>query len=88
MQGGELVGRAAGLQGAAGLAVGQDHDLVRVENFSRLGHEMDAAEDDHLGIRLGGLLGQAERIAHKIRYVLDLGHLIVVGQDDGVELLF
>ncbi len=30
--------------------------------------------------------GQAQRVAHVVGHVLDLGHLIVMGQDDGVAL--
>ena len=31
-----------------------------------------------------GLLGEAERVADVVGHVLDLGQLVVVGQDDGV----
>ncbi len=48
---------------------------------------MHAAENDHVRVRLCRLLGQAERIAHKIRHVLDFRHLVIMGQDDGIQLL-
>jgi hypothetical protein len=48
---------------------------------------MDAAEHDDIGMGGGGLLGEAEGIADVIGDVLDFGDLIVVGEDDGVELL-
>ncbi len=34
----------------------------------------------------GGLLGEAERVADVVGHVLDLGHLVVVGEDHGVAL--
>ena len=48
---------------------------------------MDAAEDDHVGLGLGRLLGEPQRIAHVVGDVLDLRHLVVVRQDDRVKLL-
>ena len=48
---------------------------------------MNAAEDDHVGLGLGGLLGEAKRVAHVIGDVLNLGHLVVVGENDRVKLL-
>ena len=36
---------------------------------------------------VGGLAGEAERVAHVVGDVLDLGHLVVVGEDHGVALL-
>ena len=47
---------------------------------------MHAAEHNHVRAGFGRLLRQAERIADEIRHVLDFRHLIIVGQDDGVEL--
>ena len=34
----------------------------------------------------GGLLGEPERVAHVVGDVLDLGHLVVVGEDHGAAL--
>ena len=48
---------------------------------------MDAREDDHIGLRGRRLLGEAERVSDVVRDVLDLGNLVVVGEDDGVALL-
>ena len=47
---------------------------------------MHAAENNHVRVRLGRLLREAERIADEIRHVLDFRHLIIVREDDGVEL--
>ena len=38
------------------------------------------------GVDLGGLAGQAQRVAHEIRDVLHFGPLVVVGDDHGVPL--
>ena len=48
---------------------------------------MNAAKDDDIGLGLGGLLGEAKRVAYLIGHVLDLRHLIVVGKNDRVKLL-
>jgi hypothetical protein len=41
---------------------------------------------DHLGVGLRRLAGEAERVADEIRDVLQLGQLVVVGEDHGVAL--
>ena len=48
---------------------------------------MHAAEGDDIGVGFLGLVGQAERVAHVVGDFLDLGDLVIVGQDDGVALL-
>ena len=53
-EGGELVGRAAVLEAAAGVHVGQDHRLFRRQDLRRLGHETDAAKGDDIGVRFCG----------------------------------
>ena len=47
---------------------------------------MDAAEDDHIRAGAGRLLRKTEGVAHEIRHVLNLWHLVVVREDDGVVL--
>ena len=56
------------------------------EDRRRLGHEVDAAEDDRLRVGRGGLAGEPERVADVVGHVLHLGHLVVVREDDGVAL--
>ena len=46
---------------------------------------MDPAEHNDVRVGLRRLLGQAERIPDKIRHVLDFRHLVVMGEDDGVQ---
>ena len=69
---------------AAGVEVGQDHLLVGAgEDVGRLGHEVDAAEDDELGLRLvGGDAGQAEGVAPGVGPGHHLVALVVVAEDD------
>src|SRR5207247_9081184 len=75
-----------GRRRAARLEVWDQHGLVRRQDLLGLGHEVDAAEHDRLGVRSGRLPRQAERIADEVGHVLPLGNLIVVGEDDGVPL--
>ena len=56
------------------------------EDRRRLGHEVDAAEDDRLGVGRRRLAREAERVADVVGHVLHLGHLVVVGEDHRVAL--
>ena len=47
---------------------------------------MNAAKDDHVCFRLGGLAAQPERVTDEIRDVLNLGALVVVRDDHRVAL--
>ena len=82
----ELVGRAAVLEAAAGVHVGQDHDLLGRQDLRRLGHEADAAEGDHVGIGRRRLARQIEAVADEIGEVLDLRLLVIMREDHGVAL--
>ena len=83
----ELVRRAVVGEGAAGLQIGQHHDLVGVHDLRRLRHEVHAGEDDDLGVGLRGFLAQAQAVPHVVGDVLDVALLVVVGQDDGLALV-
>ena len=61
--------------------------LSRGENLRGLRHEVDAAEQDDVGIRVGGLLGESEGVPYEVAYILNLDQLIIVTQNDGVQLL-
>jgi hypothetical protein len=78
----QRVGGAGVGERAAGVLVGQDDRLLRVEDLRGLRHEMDAAEEDQLGIALG-LRGarEVERVPEVVGEVLDLGVLVVVRED-------
>ena len=69
---------------AAGVQVGEDHLLVVAgEHVGRLGHEVDAAEHDVVG--LGALLGEhgePEGVATGIGPAHDLVALVVVAEDE------
>jgi hypothetical protein len=83
----ELVGWTAVGQRAARGEIG-DHDArARVQDLRGLGHEVDAAERDHLGVELLGDAGQRERVADVVGEILDDVVLVVVRQHDGVALV-
>ena len=68
-------------------AVGNEHGLLGVEQLRRLGHEMDAGEHDHRGIRPHRLARQRQAVADDVGDAMeDLRRLIVVREDDGVAL--
>ena len=71
---------------AAGVEVGDEHGLVGAQNGRRLGHEVDAAERDRVGIGRGRLAREPERVADEVRDILNLGNLVVVGEDHGAAL--
>ncbi len=71
---------------AARFFVGEEDFAGRVDDFGGLGHEVDAAEDDSLGIGLGGFVSEAEGIADVIGKALDRFDLVVMGEDDGIAL--
>ena len=66
--------------------VRNEHDLGRIQDGGRLGHEIDAAEDDHVCLDLRGLARQLQRVAGEVGNVLHLRPLVVVREDDGVAL--
>ena len=66
---------------AAGIEIGDQHELPRAQDRRGLGHEVHAAEDDRLGVGGGRLLGEAERVPDVVGDVLNLGQLVVVGED-------
>ena len=53
-EGGKRLGGAGIRQRAAGVQVRQQHGFGRAEDLGGLRHEVDAAENDHLGVGGGG----------------------------------
>ena len=86
LPGAQLLGRDRVGQRAAGVEVGDQDGLLGREDRGRLGHEVHAAEGDDVGVGGGRLLAEAERVAHVVGDVLDLGQLVVVGEDHRVAL--
>jgi hypothetical protein len=85
---GRQVARIARLgQRTPGVQIGQENLLGRVHNLGRFGHEMNAAEKDDVGLRRLRLIGKSERITYVIRDLLDLLHLVIVRENDGILLL-
>ena len=68
--------------GTAGGKIWQDGDLFRPrQDVRHLGHEMHAAEDDVIGLRLGRLARQLERVAGEIGVSIDFITLIVMTEN-------
>ena len=67
--------------------VGDQHGLVVGEDLGRLRHEVHPAEHDGGRIDLGGNPRERQGVTDVVGDVLDLGHLVVVGEDDGVAIL-
>ena len=86
LPGAQLLGRDRVGQRAARVEVGDQHGLVGREDRRRLGHEVHAAEGDDGLVDRRRAWDEAERVAHVVGDVLDLGQLVVVGQDDRVAL--
>jgi hypothetical protein len=84
---GERVRGAAVGEGAARLQVRHHHRALRVQDLGGLGHEVDAAEDDDVAVHLLRRLGELQRVADHVGQVLDLGFLVIMGQDDRIPLL-
>jgi hypothetical protein len=82
-----VFGRHGVGQRAPGPQVGQQDGALGGEQLGRLGHEMDAAEHDHVGVAAGREAGQGEGVADVVGHVLDPRQLVIVGQQHGVALL-
>ena len=80
----ELLGLGHVGHRAAGGEVGQDHLLVRRgQDVRALGHEVDAAEDDELGVLVvADALRQLPRVADVVGELDHLVALVVVAEDD------
>src|SRR5262249_24398521 len=75
-------------QAACGLAVGYDDNAVRVQNLGRLRHEPYAAKSNHAAFEVTRPARQFQTVTDDIRQFLDLRLLIMMGQKDGLPLLF
>ena len=74
--------------GAGGGGVGEDDGFVGVEDFGSFGHEADAAEDDGVGVGLGGFESEVKGVAAEVGDVLDFWPLVIVGENDDVVSSF
>ena len=52
------------------------------QNIGDFGHEMHAAENNVIGIRLRRQLGQPQRVARQVGVFVDVGALIMMAEDD------
>jgi len=62
--------------------------FVLAKNTRGLGHEAHAAKKNDVRFGFSRFLGKAQGIAHKIRDVLNVSHLIIMGEDHGIAHLF
>ena len=78
----------AGLhQAAARLAIRHYHDPAGIQRFGRFRHEPHAAERDYVAFALARLASQFEAVADHVGEFLNLGHLVVVRQQNRPALL-
>ncbi len=82
----QLLGVDRRRERAPGVQVGDEDGLARAQDRGRLGHEMDTAEDDRLPLGRSSHARETERVPDVVGDVLDLRHLVVVGEDDRVPL--
>jgi len=87
-EGAHAFGWAAIDQTAAGVQIGQSHDALGIQDFGGFGHEADAAEHDDVTVEFLSDAGELETVANRIGYLLDLGFLVVMGQDSSPVLRF
>ena len=83
---GELVGRAAIGQAAAGLQVGQQHRLVGLSILAVSAMKWTPQKTMVGRFDLGRVAGQLEAVAGEVGQLLDLAVLVVVGEDGGADL--
>ncbi len=82
------IGSGAGVgERATGIQIRKENLLVGIEDLGGLSHEVDAGENDDVGIRLRRLPCQSKRVAYIISNVLDVRLLVVMRQQDGILLL-
>jgi hypothetical protein len=72
---------------AAGVGTGQKDDLLRRQNRRAFGHEMNAAENDHLALGARRFQRQGQGIAGNVGHGLNLVALVVVRQQQGIAFL-
>ena len=80
--------RATVGQRAPRALVRHQHQLVRIKDLGRFGHEMHPRENDHIGVGAFGVLRQLQRVADRVGHVLDVRLLVIMRQDDGVKFFF
>ena len=71
---------------AAGFRHREEHHLSGIQYRSGFRHELDAAEDDHFGVSPDSRLREGQAVPAYVGDLLDLGALVIVGQDDRVLL--
>lgn len=86
LESGELRGGTRVGKRAARLGAGDEHLFFGAEYLGRLGHEVHAGEEDHVGIDRLCAYRQGERVAQEVGHGLHFGPRIVVCEDHSVLL--
>ena len=84
-EGFEFIRRGTFGEGAAGGEVGKQHGFVRGKHFGGFRHEVDPAEDNDLGVVVGGFPGQIEAVADEIGNILNFVDLVIMRENDGIH---
>ena len=82
----ELGGIATISQRTTGLHIGHQHLLVGTKYFGGLTHKMHTTHQDDIGIGLGSLPGQSQRIADEVSHLLNLIALIIMSHNQRILL--
>ena len=80
----QLLGIDRRRQRASCRKVGKKHSFLGRQHRCRLGHEVDAAEHDHVRLRLRRFAAQSQRIADEIGDVLHFRSLIIMRENHRV----
>ena len=84
----DLLGRGHVRHRTPRVRIGMQHDRLRRKYLRGLRHKADAAENDHRSLTLRRLAGKFQRVADKVRDILDFRPRIIVRQYQRVMLLF
>lgn len=76
---GKRLRRTAIRQGTACFQIRQQHQLIGIQNLSRLRHEVNTSKHDHIRIRGCRLLRQTQGIPQIVGHILNISLLIVMG---------
>ena len=69
------------------MRIGDEHRFAGIEQLRRLGHEVNAALDDHIRVRLPCLLRELQAVAQDVAHTMEnLRRHVVMRQDDGIPL--
>ena len=62
----------------SGSRVGHKHSFVGAKNLCSLSHEIHATHHNHVGVGLGGMTRQRQRVAYEVSDLLNFVALIIM----------